>query len=427
MMKKIFLGLAMAVLGSAGLYAQFSLSGELRPRSEFRHGYKTLIDDGEAPAFFTSQRTRLSMAVDREKFSMKLSFQDVRTWGNTSQASLSDNTFSVFEAWAELRLGASWSVRLGRQALSYDDQRILGVANWSQQSRKHDLGLLKYETPGLKVHAGVAYNQDSERISGNLYTQPNNYKTMQFVWVHTGAEWWGTSLLLVNNGLQFTGLQFQETRFSQLAGTYTTLSLESLSATLSAYYQGGRDLSDRRISAYLLAMDLSFPFSGPLTPGLGFQVLSGTGEDEWNEPGARNHSFNPLYGTNHKFNGLMDYFYTGNHLDNVGLVDVYLKLAWERENWDAGLNIHYFRTEAAMNTGDPETPYASRGLGFESDLVAGYRLNDDIRLSAGYSQLFGTRYLEQLKGGGNISLPQNWVWLMISFSTEFFRWDGPGS
>ena len=32
-----------------------------------------------------------------------------------------------------------------------------------------------------------------------------------------------------------------------------------------------------------------------------------------------NNSFTPFYGTNHKFNGHMDYFYVGNHIGNVGL------------------------------------------------------------------------------------------------------------
>jgi hypothetical protein len=33
-------------------------------------------------------------------------------------------------------------------------------------------------------------------------------------------------------------------------------------------------------------------------------------------------SFNSLYGTNHKFNGWVDYFYVGNHAESIGLVDI---------------------------------------------------------------------------------------------------------
>lgn len=39
-------------------------------------------------------------------------------------------------------------------------------------------------------------------------------------------------------------------------------------------------------------------------------------------------AFNPLYGTHHKFYGLMDYFYVGNPHGNVGLLDQYLGLAF---------------------------------------------------------------------------------------------------
>ena len=52
------------------LSAQFSLSGEFRPRAEYRHGFKTMaLPDAEA-AFQISQRTRLNVfyKLDNMKF-----------------------------------------------------------------------------------------------------------------------------------------------------------------------------------------------------------------------------------------------------------------------------------------------------------------------------------------------------------------------
>ena len=41
--------------------SEFTLSGEIRPRTEFSHGYKTLVaDENQKASLFTSQRTRLN-------------------------------------------------------------------------------------------------------------------------------------------------------------------------------------------------------------------------------------------------------------------------------------------------------------------------------------------------------------------------------
>ena len=48
-------------------YSQFTVDAQLRPRFEFRHGYKTLFPDDIDPASFVSQRTRLNFGYKSEK------------------------------------------------------------------------------------------------------------------------------------------------------------------------------------------------------------------------------------------------------------------------------------------------------------------------------------------------------------------------
>ena len=82
-MKKLLL----VVLGlvATQTFAQFTLDGEFRPRTEFRNGYKTLNPSDVDPALFTSQRTRLNTKFESEKYSFFVSIQDVRVWGDVSQ------------------------------------------------------------------------------------------------------------------------------------------------------------------------------------------------------------------------------------------------------------------------------------------------------------------------------------------------------
>ncbi|HBC04625.1 MAG TPA: hypothetical protein DC015_10640, partial [Aequorivita sp.] len=76
-------------------FSQFTIDAELRPRFEYRHGYKTLFPDNADPATFVSQRTRLNFGYKTEKLHFYLSPQDVRVWGDVPQLNVADeNGFS---------------------------------------------------------------------------------------------------------------------------------------------------------------------------------------------------------------------------------------------------------------------------------------------------------------------------------------------
>lgn len=50
------------MVGSMPVQARFTLAGEFRPRTEYRHGYKTLVAAPPACVFFTNRRIDLVMA-----------------------------------------------------------------------------------------------------------------------------------------------------------------------------------------------------------------------------------------------------------------------------------------------------------------------------------------------------------------------------
>ena len=52
--------------------------------------------------------------------------------------------FIMNEAWAKLNFGAGFFAQLGRQTLSYDDERILGGLDWNVAGRYHDALKLGY-------------------------------------------------------------------------------------------------------------------------------------------------------------------------------------------------------------------------------------------------------------------------------------------
>ena len=77
----LFIGVLIAQFTNA----QFSLSGEFRPRTEISKGYKTLAAEDQKASTITAQRTRLNFGFDTDYVKTKLVLQDVRQWGNQAQ------------------------------------------------------------------------------------------------------------------------------------------------------------------------------------------------------------------------------------------------------------------------------------------------------------------------------------------------------
>ncbi|MFD2834507.1 hypothetical protein [Gramella sp. AN32] len=107
---------------------EFTISAELRPRFEYRHGYKSLFPDEADAAAFVSQRSRLNVAYNTENFEFYTSLQNIRVWGNVATLAAADiNGISLHEAWGKYYLSPQFSFKIGRQEITYDDERMFGV------------------------------------------------------------------------------------------------------------------------------------------------------------------------------------------------------------------------------------------------------------------------------------------------------------
>src|SRR6478609_1673325 len=152
--------------------AQFSFTGQVRTRTEYREGAGSLMPIGARPAFFTSQRTNLNFGYKWDKLIFCSQIRDVRVWGQDASTinNVDGNKLFVHEAWGEIILANSadstsklkvdyLSLKIGRQEISYDDQRLLGNLDWLQQGRRHDAAILKFLHKGYQVDLGAAFNQ----------------------------------------------------------------------------------------------------------------------------------------------------------------------------------------------------------------------------------------------------------------------------
>ena len=77
--------------------------------------------------------------------------------------------------------------QVGRVALNYDDERIIGSDEWAMASSSHDILRLGYEGHGHKAHIILAYNQNANVMvaGGSVYRDGGQpYKTMHTAWYH---------------------------------------------------------------------------------------------------------------------------------------------------------------------------------------------------------------------------------------------------
>ena len=395
--------------------SQVTMSGELRPRTEYAHGLKSLASPNQDAALFTTQRTRINLGYRDDFFTTSVVLQDVRLWGSQAQLVQNENyAVSVHEAWGELNLCPDFSIKAGRQELSYDNHRILGNVGWAQQARSHDVALLKYS--GLfNAHLGLAYHQDGI-LTKSYYTGPDAYKAMQFLWLNKKFDVLTTSLLFLNNGVPVNTTNLagsiieQNINYTQTIGTYNQLNAGVLTLEGSFYYQMGKLVSGREVSAIQFMVGGSLSLGEMLSVNAGFEHLSGTD----NGASGKSHSFNPLYGTNHKFNGFMDYFYVGNHIGNVGLNDLYAGAKAKMEKLTAMADLHFFSAAAEIN------PNADAFLGAEIDLTMNYAVSKSASVAVGYSQMVGTHAMEHLKGGSKDEF-SNWAYVMLTFTPQFIK------
>ncbi|MFD2565949.1 alginate export family protein [Pseudotenacibaculum haliotis] len=397
--------------------AQVKVDAELRPRFEYRHGFKTLFPDNADPAAFISQRTRLKLNYKVEKYDFYISLQDIRVWGDVPQLVTADNSgLSIHQAWAKIRFDSNFALKIGRQEIIYDDSRFFGNVDWAQQARSHDVALLQYKKGAERFDIGFAFNQDNESLTGTTLTTPGTYKAFQYVWYHKDWSNFSASFLFLNNGLQFidaANSDNNETRYSQTLGSHMKYGKKRLKFTGNFYYQFGSDVADNDLNAYLLGLDLSYKASDKTKLGLGIEIQSGN--DNGAPSNGKNKAFSPFYGTNHKFNGLMDYFFVGNHFNNVGLQDIYVNSNFKL-NAKSNLVIAYHNFSAQADLMNSN----KKQLGSELDMVYSYKIQKDLFLKVGYSQLFPSEGMEILKGNtdGNTN---NWGWVMLVVKPTIFN------
>ncbi len=395
----------------------FTVDLEIRPRFEIRNGFKAPMPVDSKPAAFTEQRSRVHLNYSSSDIAVRLVMQDVRIWGNHPQIYKNDPALSnLYEAWAEYNFTPDWNIRVGRQALNYDNARFLGDLDWVQQGRSHDALLLGYRGT-WNVDAGFTWNQSNivepTHLTGSFYAIPGNHKSMQFLWMNRSWESTNLSLLLHNDGRQVA--VDSSTAWRQTAGFYATQKTGDVTLRSEFYYQLGKDAGKKDVAAWMAHFEAQWK-----RYVVGLDYLSGTSLSS-----DGNNSFEPLYGTNHKFYGFMDYFHVGSphrqpgNMYNTGLINLYQKASFPvTEQLTLHTHLHQFVSPVSIY--DAQNQSMDAYLGTELDLMFTVRLAPQAMLTGGYSHMFMTDSMIRIKGGYKTADINGWAWVMLRIAPRVF-------
>ena len=381
------------------------VSGQVRFRSEIDRR-RPLAPGGEDAYDYHLLRTRLAVTImPAPGVTGMVQAQDSRTFGSSgSTLGVDPNAFDLHQAWLRVdRFPADGhSITLGRQELSYGNERLIGAVGWHNRGRVFDALKLRSEHRWGSIDLFASRTNDRTGLSagagsGNEHlfglwgtVQPSDRQTLDLFVLYDND----------NTKLSFGPDSGSDIRNRGTYGVRWLGSVSDLTFELEGAYQNGEqsllpDPSDSTdiatIGAYMASARASLRL-GKADVGLLYTRLSGDDDPLDTEV----NTFNTLFATNHKFYGYMDYFPGV----ATGLQDIALLLGLRAgERTTLALDGHYFLPAVS---GDP--------YGTEVDLTATHRYNEAVTFVVGGSLFLPDDGFAGLLGEEN----GYWGYLMVT-------------
>ncbi|HAH20520.1 MAG: hypothetical protein A2Y00_05005 [Omnitrophica WOR_2 bacterium GWF2_43_52] len=390
------------------LKEKLKVSLEMRYRLEARDDFdfsETADRTTNETDTFHLLRTRLMLdATISESLRGFVQLQDSRIFGTTPANRWSiafRDEFDVRQAYIDYKIkqiSDALTLRLGRQELSYGDQRLVGGFDWSNVAQSFDAAKVIFAQKQFTIEGFL-----SEKVNIDL-ANPNNWydDNEGFHGVYTSYKGLDKHVLdmyyLYRNSSE--PVSFGPSGSRKLNELTSGIRLKgdkvnNFDYTLEYAYQSG-EFGSQDINAYALILQAGYTLSDiPWTPRLGLEWDFATG-DEDSTDNERN-TFDNLWPTNHLFYGYIDFV----SLQNINAYNLRLnlsptkKLSLQGDYWLFYLDE---TTDALYNAGRAQLRAANQRVGSgyvgsEVDFLLKYAFNKNINLLSGYSHFFAGTFL----------------------------------
>lgn len=393
--------------------------------------------NGPQDAAWLLQRFRLGLGYDLNPWiKLYVQGQDVREIGGSRARQIGvngaegDDVFDVLKAYVQIgNLKKGFSSVLGRQFLSYGDQRLLGPLEWANQARTFDAFKFRYTaskwsfdlfTASPVNFANNKWNKSDFIDQGDHRNafMSGAYLSTLFVPFNTTTDFYVFHNR--DDGTANFGAPTGSTSFVTLGTLWKgdPKKLHGFDYDTEMDFQTGK-VGGRSLTAYAGHWGAGYNWlKHAWKPRFGLQYNYASGDGDPND--GKIGTFQNLYPTNHLFYGYMDTTAWMNvHNPQVNFsfmptpkmkVMLDYHLYWNANNADS-----WYRANGATKVRPLSTAAnnASSFRGQEFDITMSYKLNPHVGILTGYSYFIAGDYLKQTGAASNAQF--GYVQVQIDF------------
>lgn len=325
-----------------------AVGGQVFVRAEARNNadLKDAVGDG---SLFMDERARVGMRLSAlEKVGALIEVQDVRTFGfEPSTTTFTPNT-SVHQGFVDAKLASWLDLRVGRQELTYGEDRLVGMVDWAQQGRAFDGvflrasagSLLTVDTFGMMVKTPAWVTPDAA-VGGSRFFSPGSTLAGAYARLRFGKAGVDVYSLNLFEDPSTAALGQKRTNARITLGArgfaaFGPLALLGEGAFQTGWTGGAVGYDTLMAGAFAAKATVTLPVWG--APYVLGEFSAASGDSDATD--RTDHTFNPLFPTAHVHLGFMDYVGWQNVV--AGRLTAGLR-PWGAHVW---IDVHHFRAWA---------------------------------------------------------------------------------
>lgn len=430
------------LLFTANSFAQFTLKGEFRNRTEYnvsKAGVNTLVAEDTDGYLSSWQRSRIIAHYKKGKLETKFSFQDVRAFGSniyvdsTNQntklwQSNNGATLAVHEAWAKYYFTDNIGLKIGRQQLKLGDGRLIWHKDWNHYGGAYDAFSLEGKLEKLSWVAGFSLNSVDDRDNyvayKNLGFAHVSAKIADALTINFTDLYEGNETDITDYTATPDASSDYEAIYRNSVGVNPIIKVGPIVLNSSFYYQLGKQTVDIDFAAMMGTTNIKFKLNEKFALNAGFDYYSGEAYND-DQTDNKNKTFSVPFASGHKFFGNTD-FQLKMFGQKRGAQDIYFKV-------DANLSkklsimlgfhaISYAEKHNYINADLENIEFTS--VGNDIDLQIKLGLDKGAALIAGYSVMLPSDdYANSVPKVGVGVSPKfhQFAWLMFKFTPTFLK------
>ncbi len=396
-----------------------AIGGQYFARTELRDGRDFSLADPDQ-SIGVDHRARLTVrASAKERVGIVLEFQDVRGWGSEPNTTTVTPNTGLHQGFVDLKVTPFLDVRVGRQELTYGEDRLIGNLDWAQAARAFDGVFVRVTaSPSVTLDGfGMMLSPPSFLTAGGRAHNSGSYFTGLYARARfgkAGLDVYGLGLL-EDPSTAALGPRHDNNRLTLGARGFGALG--PLALVAEAAFQTGKACTpacapgevDDTVLAGALAVKATWTLPVWGSPYVTGEFSAASGDADATD--GVDHTFHQLFPTGHIHLGFMDYVGWQNVVAGRGTIGL---RPWGAHVW---LDVHHFRAweprgawyaanGAVFLAADPNR--TSGEMGTELDLSVTVPLFAQVSLAGNFSV-----FLPGLEAAARGTSPSTWGFLSV--------------